>query len=139
MHAGTWLARPGLWVAGSLALMVAGAFGPWARVLDTITINGTDSGKDGWVVLGAAIVAALGLALFTKLRRRWLLAFPLLGGLVGGGTSGYDLNDLGRFGSLASAQWGIYVALAGSIALVVTTLWLAFSRQPARKAEAAAV
>src|SRR5579859_7331935 len=125
MQAGSRLAQPGWWIAAGLALMVAGAVGPWARVLDAVTINGTDDGKDGWVVLGAAVVAVLLLLVFAKFRRRWLLLVPFVAGLIGGATAGYDLHDLGRFGSLAEVHWGIYLALVGSIVLAATTFWLA--------------
>ena len=62
------------WAAGSLVLMVVGAFGPWATVAD-LTIHGTDGGRDGWVVVGAAGIAALCLLLYIRSRRGWLLVF----------------------------------------------------------------
>jgi hypothetical protein len=51
--------KPAWWIVASLALMLVGAFGPWARVLDVQTINGTDGGRDGWVVVAAAVLAVL--------------------------------------------------------------------------------
>jgi hypothetical protein len=40
------------WAVASIVLMLVGAFGPWAKVLGLVTVNGTDDGKDGWVVVG---------------------------------------------------------------------------------------
>ena len=107
--------------------MVIGAVGPWATVLGLITINGTDGGRDGWIVIGAAVFAAILLLAYSRRRRRWLLVFPVLAGLAGAGTAGYDIVDIGRrfsgssFGgsALVSIGWGIYVALIGSVSLAV--------------------
>ncbi len=66
------LARSSWWAVGSLVLMLVGAFSPWAKVF-VLTIDGTDDGKDGWVVVAAAAFAAV---------------FPLIAGGVGGATAG---------------------------------------------------
>lgn len=119
------------WSVGSLVPMVVGAFGPWAKVTDLVTINGTDGGRDGWFVLGAAVTAAVALLAFARFRRGWLFALPLLAGLLSVAATAYDLNDLGNaasdaqlFGLAVSAGWGIYVALGGSISLVVASIAL---------------
>ena len=116
------------WTGGSLVLMLVGAFGPWAKVL-VFTIDGTDDGKDGWIVVGAAAVAAAFLGLFLWRRRRWLLALPLLAGCAGGATAAYDISDINSLASnnelasaLVSTEWGIYLALVGSISLVLASI-----------------
>lgn len=119
------------WAWGSLLVMVVGAFGPWVKVLD-LTINGTDGGRDGWVILGVAGVAALVLLLSLRFRRRWLAAIPLLAGLAGVATTAYDISDISGLSSetllfsnvSASAQWGIYLALAGSVSLTLASVGL---------------
>jgi hypothetical protein len=113
------------WAIVSVALMLAGAFGPWAKVL-FITINGTDGGRDGWVVVGAAGVAALVLLAYLRARKRWLAVIPLLAGCLGVVTAGYDISDInGTFGGgVASAEWGIYLALIASVSLVLASLAL---------------
>jgi hypothetical protein len=109
--------------AASLVLMVVGAFGPWAKVF-LFTIHGTDDSKDGWIVVGAAGVALVLLIVITLARLRWLALIPLVAGGAAAATAAYDATDINRFGGggIASAQWGVYVALAGSIALMLSSL-----------------
>lgn len=111
--------------------MVIGAFGPWVSVLGVITINGTDDGKDGWIVFGAAVVGAIALAFYAWRHKRWLVVIALLAGLAGAATAGYDINDIGNVGSgslfgneVASRKWGIYLALVGSISLALASIGL---------------
>jgi hypothetical protein len=119
------------WALGSLVPMAVGAFGPWVTV-EGLTIHGTDDGRDGWAVLGAAGIAGIALALFLHYRRRWLAIIALLAGLAGVGTTAYDIQDINGFASDSllftevdvSAEWGIYVALAGSISLALASIGL---------------
>jgi hypothetical protein len=131
------------WSVGSLGLMVAGAVGPWAKVADLLTVNGTDDGRDGWVVVGAAGVAALVLLLYFRSRRGWLMLFVLLAGAAGAATAGYDISDIrssasgdALFGALVRTQWGIYVALVGSTSLVLSSLGVIVESYKRRRAEA---
>ena len=117
------------WAVASLVPMVIGAFGPWARVADLLTIHGTDGGRDGWFVLGAAVTAAVALLAFARLRRRWVLVLPLLAGMLSAAATAYDISDIANaasdgqlFASAVSAEWGIYVALVGSISLIVSPI-----------------
>jgi hypothetical protein len=117
--------------------MVVGAFGPWVKVFGLVTINGTDGGRDGWVVVGAAVVAAIPLLIYAKTPRKWLLVLPVLAGLAGAATAGYDISDISRLGSGGglfgagegfSAQWGIYLCLIASLSLAVASLVLLLRR-----------
>jgi hypothetical protein len=123
--------------------MIVGALGPWATVF-FITVHGTDDGKDGWIVVGAA--AAAGLAVLTRFvtRRRWLAIVPLLAGLLAAATAGYDVSDIsstasrhGLPGNVVSTDWGVYLALVASISLALASvgLWIENSRR-ARNASA---
>ena len=117
--------RKSLLAAGlSLILMVVGAVGPWAKVLGVVTINGTTGGRDGWIVIVAAAVALLVLIVVAATRRRWLALIPLLAGAAAGATTAYDIVDINSLyqGRVASAQWGIYLALAGSIGLMAASI-----------------
>jgi len=124
-----------LWAGASLAVMVVGAVGPWATALGT-TIHGTDGGRDGWYVIGAAGVSALLLLIYARARRWWLLVIPLLAGLGMSVGVAYDLVDIRtRFAGsvlggneLISADWGIYLALAGSVSLAAAAVALAVRR-----------
>ena len=123
--------RPFWWAAGSAALMLVGAVGPWARVLSVVSVNGTDG--DGWFVIGAAVLAAF--ALFRFWQRgptRWLYA-AAAGGVVGCLVAAYDLSELRRvaggtaFGdsSFVTAGWGIYLDVVASAGLAVFAVLLA--------------
>jgi hypothetical protein len=134
-----------LWSVGSLVVMVLGAVGPWAKVDGVATINGTDGGRDGWVVVGAAGVAALFLALYLRRSRSWVLVLPLLAGLAGTATTVVDIDDINGiasegsiFGVAVSAQWGIYVALAGSISLTLASVGLLVRNRRTRSLRAEA-
>ena len=118
------------WAAASIALMAAGALGPWAEVLG-ITIHGTDEGRDGWIVLGAAVTAALLLAAHLRSSRTWPVAACLLAGIAGFGTAAYDLAELRApsddlvFSDLdVSPGWGLWLALVGSTSLALAALAL---------------
>src|SRR3954471_1988379 len=66
-------ARPtSFWLAiGGLAGMAIGAFGPWVTALGgAISVSGTSDGRDGWIVLGAAVIAG---ALFGSYASRALV------------------------------------------------------------------
>jgi hypothetical protein len=107
-----------------LVLMVVGAVGPWASVLGILTINGTDDGKDGWIVIAAGALVAVFLVPFAITRRRWLLLPPVLAAAAGAVTAGYDISDIKSLapsegGRAIDTEWGIYVALAGSIVVAV--------------------
>lgn len=116
------------WAVASVVLMLVGAFGPWAKVADLLTIKGTDGGRDGWVVVGAAGVAALVLLLYVRFGRGWLVVLSLLAGLAGAATTAYDISGIESggelFGDLVRTQWGIYVALVGSISLALAVIGL---------------
>ena len=123
------LTRSFWWALASLLLMVIGAVGPWAKVLG-ITIDGTDDGKDGWIVLVAAIIAGVVVLIQVLTHRRWLAVVPLLAGLVGGATAAYDVSDINSLASgslggvLVSTEWGIYIALIGSVSLALAAIGL---------------
>jgi hypothetical protein len=107
--------------------MVLGSIGPWLKVRGLDTIDGTDDGRDGWVVIAAGAVGAVAFLLSTR-ARPWLIFAALAAG-VGLATTIYDRVDLegavaggidiGRF---VDAGWGIYVAMLGSASLAAAAL-----------------
>jgi hypothetical protein len=117
------------WAAASIVLMVVGAFGPWATILGFDTYSGTD-GSAGWTVVGAAAIGAVGVGLLVRWRRRWLCLVPFLVATAGVATAGYNLNDIRSLNAslggvdLMSTGWGIYVALAGSVSLLLASVVL---------------
>jgi hypothetical protein len=91
-----------------------------------VSIDGTDDGRDGWVVIGAAAVGALAFALW--MRGRWWSLLAALAAGAGLATTIYDRLDLegtvagidvGRF---LEAGWGLYVAMAGSASLAAAAV-----------------
>jgi hypothetical protein len=116
------------WGLASVVVMVIGAFGPWAKILGLITVNGTDESGDGWIVIGAAIVGAIAFALWRAQGRNWL-ALAALAAAAALATTIYDRVDLERttangvnVGALIDAGWGIYVAMIGSLSLGIAAV-----------------
>ncbi len=115
-----------VWGLASAGAMVLGSIGPWLKVRGLDTIDGTDNGRDGWVVIAAAAVGAVAFLLSTR-ARPWLVVAALAAG-VGLATTIYDRVDLegtaggidiGRF---VDAVGGIYVAMLGSASLAAAAL-----------------
>jgi len=125
------------WGLASAALMVIGAFGPWAKVLDLVTINGTDKGGDGWIVVGAAVAGAAGLLLCRTRGRNWLV-LTAVAATAALATTIYDRIDLEGttngvdVGPLVDAAWGIYAAMIGSLSLGIAAVvgWILASETP---------
>jgi hypothetical protein len=117
------------WALGSIVLMPIGAFGPWAKLLGVLTIRGTDDNA-GWTVVGSAAIATLALGSFVPWRRRWLCVLALLAAAAGAATAAYNTRDISSLNTsldgadLVRTEWGIYVALAGSISLLLASLVL---------------
>src|SRR4249920_3278329 len=86
------------WLAlATLVPTVVGAFGPWVTVLQTSTLSGTDDNA-GWTVVGCAVVAAAVLALFVRVRSRWLCTVPFLAALLATWVAGYNIDDIRSLG-----------------------------------------
>jgi hypothetical protein len=107
--------------------MALGAFGPWVTVLG-ISVDGTNG--DGWLVLGAAGVAALALLLHRRRPSKGKALWALLGGAVGTAITIYDRNNLSSAindggtltRGLAQVGWGLNLALIASISLGIAGL-----------------
>src|SRR4051812_7560182 len=125
---------PAFWCAiAAAALMVVGALGPraTATVLQVVEVNGTQG--DGWLVIGAALVAAI--VLFASPRDAGPVVALLAG--VGGEIVGFvDLADVEARGALVAPAWGLYLVLASSAGLVIASLVLIAQRR--RRAAGAA-
>jgi hypothetical protein len=107
-------------------MMILGSIGPWVDVGGLVNIDGTDDGRDGWVVIGAAAVGALAFLLWMR-DRRWSILAALAAG-VGVATTVYDRLDLEGtvagidVGKFLDAGWGLYVAIAGSASLAAAAV-----------------
>ncbi len=110
----------------ALALMVFGSLGPWARDV-FVTDYGID--RSGYAILAITLVAGLLLALHARRGRRSLL--PLAAALLATAALvilAADFRELVDDG-LVSPAWGLYLAFAGSAALVALSMALLTDRR----------
>lgn len=112
-----------IWLEASAAAMVVGVFGSWVTVGDS-SVSGTAQGSHGWIVLAAALFAA-GVFWFRRATRSAGVYVALVGAAAVGAVvwDRTHLEDTVGGGKIvtaaAQAGWGLDVALAGSISLVV--------------------
>jgi hypothetical protein len=118
------------WALVSCGLMVIGALGPWVTVLG-LTVGGTEG--DGWIVIGAALVAG-GLVIWhDRGPRLWKLAVVGLAGLVAFGTGAYDWSEIesiaadaeeieGLFDVSVSVGWGLILCTIAAASLVAAVI-----------------
>ena len=107
-------------LAGLGAVIVAaGSLGPWVTTA-LGSVSGVDGGSDGWVTLGAAVVAVV--SLLSAQGRRWgsVTGWLMLVGALGvacydGARVIYATSKLTFLGfHLADAGWGLYVVAGGA-------------------------
>jgi hypothetical protein len=126
-----------LWVLGSAALMVIGAFGPWVKVLGQ-SVGGTDGSNDGWLVVAAAVVG--GLLFYVARGHRSGGLWALLAGIAGIAVTLHDrskvenaINEGGEFArALAQVGWGLNLALAASVSMAIAGLVYLFQQTRAQ-------
>jgi hypothetical protein len=129
-----------IWIGyGGAASMLIGAFGPWATVrgLVNTSIAGTDGSGDGWLVVGAALVGAGALFLYTERGRIWAVG-TLLAGAAATYVTYHDRSNVSEVvnenaSDLASFSvgWGLNLALGASFAVGVVGAVAVFGNQDA--------
>jgi hypothetical protein len=108
--------------AAILAAVVAavGVLGAWATALgDSLAGIDTDDGK---VVLGIAGVSVVLLLIGLAVPHRWPYVVPLLAGGFATAITIIDYGDLQDTG--VDVGWGLYLSIAGSLALTILALVL---------------
>jgi hypothetical protein len=117
---------PAFWWALVAALvMVIGGFGPWATAFNVIDVSGTRG--DGWIVIGAAAIAAGLLWVSPRGAGPILAVLAGVGGLIVGVI---DFNDIASRSALVHPAWGIYAVIAGSGALGIASVAMLVSQGP---------
>jgi hypothetical protein len=114
--------------------MIIGGVGPWATVLDIVTVNGTNG--DGWLVIAAALIAGIMLLVWNGRRRAvWPLVVAAVLGVLSALVAIVDLasiedlvEDEFRGTEVVDAAWGIYLALIASLALTIAAAVTAVGR-----------
>jgi hypothetical protein len=117
------------WILASIAAMLAGAFGPWAKVIGFVNVGGLDG--DGWFVLGAAIVAAVMLFLHAVSPRApgWPIVAVVVAGVFGSAVAVVDLTELlgkqtfdfagEESDDIVDPGWGIWMSAIASASLAI--------------------
>jgi hypothetical protein len=117
-----------------VVLMITGAAGTWISVSvggERIrTLGGLEEGGDGWLVVLAALVAAIVLAAWVFER---VLLLPIVGAVTGLGASVMALYRVTEpaGGEVVTAEvevspgWGVWLALLASLALTAVSVALA--------------
>jgi hypothetical protein len=121
------------WGAALAALcVVIGGVGPWATAFGVMSLSGTS--MEGWREVIAGIVALAMLGLYQLLGARLPLILAGIAGALGAMQalatlarihSGGAVTVLGQQYRYLDAAWGLYLVLAGAIALVCCAVALA--------------
>lgn len=132
------------WVLASAALMLIGAFGPWAKVFG-FSVSGTDGSNDGWFVVVIAVATA---ALFIwKRETRAAGISAIVGGTIASLVTIYDRQNLTPSSDdgevlegLVQVGWGLNLAMLASISLgVAGIVWMRSAKTEPPRAGADAV
>lgn len=117
-----------IWALASASFMLIGAFGPWAKVLGVVSVNGTDADHHGWFVIAFALLGAL--LLFATRTSRAAGTWAVLAGLAGAAITIHDHHRLAsaisKGGPIAQAfvsvGWGLDLAMVASVSLALSGL-----------------
>jgi hypothetical protein len=125
---------PSFWLAAlaSLGIMIGG-IGPWATAYTLVSISGTS--MHGWREVEVGALGLVMLALHLVRRGRLPLLVAAVAGALGAWQAVATLNKINSGGVVTvlgfhyrylDPAWGLYLVLAGSIALVCSASALAW-------------
>jgi hypothetical protein len=107
-----WDRRVGI---GAVVAMVVGAVGPWTSALGLVSKNGVEG--DGQIVIVLAAIAAIAGWRYLGRGGHGALISVAVCGLLSSATTIYDTQEILSGSELVSIEWGLMLALAGSLAL----------------------
>jgi hypothetical protein len=128
------------WVAALASLgLIIGGVGPWATAYTLVSISGTS--MHGWREVSVGVLGLAMLALHVALRARLPLLVAAVGGVLGAIQAIATLDNIDSGGAVTvfgleyrflDPAWGLYLVLAGAIALAFSASALAWrvSRAP---------
>jgi hypothetical protein len=144
-HAGIAAALPGqpagFWVAALASLgIIIGGVGPWATVYTVLSVSGTS--MHGWREVSVGAIGLVMLGLHLVFRARLPLLVAAVAGALGAIQAIATLSKIESGGAVTvfgftyrylDPAWGLYLVLAGAIALVASASTLAWRvSRPAR-------
>lgn len=125
-----------------VVVVAVGSFGAWATI-SSASVSGVDGGRDGWITLAFAVLTAIFLAgVFTPVSlARVLRWFPLplsvlilLVALINivdiASTNDQFTDQFSDDTFTLSVGWGLWLVLAGSVAIAVPGLLMMFASMP---------
>jgi hypothetical protein len=129
------------WAIVSALLVSVGGVAPWATMLG-FSMSGSH-GDGRLLIVGGAVAA--GLLAWKRAEARWPAVVSAVIGVAGLVVAGQDLSDLAQFSSARpdiawagfeiEVGWGLYLSLAASALLVLTSLATAARARPAPAVE----
>jgi hypothetical protein len=124
------------WIAALASLgLIIGGVGPWATAYSLVSISGTS--MHGWREVSVGILGLIMLGLHLVLRARLPLIVAAVAGVLGAIGALATLDKIESGGTVTvfgfsyqyqylDAAWGLYLVLAGAIALAVSASALAW-------------
>lgn len=133
---GTQSARVALGIAG--AVVGLGSVLPWITVssgLGSVSVNGTDDGRDGWITLGLAVVVIV--VVLVPWSKTWRALLATVLGLVAFGVGVYDWVDIrNKITDLpdafhGSVGFGLWLTIFAALAVIGCGIWFYAADDPA--------
>lgn len=113
-----------IWAWASIAGLVLGAFGPWAKAPFGTSISGLDGSNDGWIIIGLAGVAAAVLTWIQRKPGRRVFGRALLIFVAAGVSVLISYHDRSNVSGekLLQVGWGLNLTLAAAVSLGVSAI-----------------
>ena len=113
-----------IWAWISIGALALGSFGPWVKGPFGTSVSGLDGSNDGWLTLGAAVVAAILLARIQVAPGRRVVGRAFLLFLVAGIAAFTAIHDRSNVSDskLLQVGWGLNLTLVAGISLALAAI-----------------